>query len=64
MCQTFPTVPLRGSIELRPCDRCFGPEWIVGMVPFPFTDSSKGSIIFSVCGEEMNFKGGTEKKQI
>ena len=34
MCQTFPTLPLCGSIEFRPCDRCFGPEWI----PFPFTD--------------------------
>ena len=34
MCLIFPTLPLRGSIKLGPCDRCFGPEWI----PFPFTD--------------------------
>ena len=34
MCPTFPTLPLHRSIELRPCDRCFGPEWI----PFPLTD--------------------------
>ena len=35
MCLTFPTLPLRRSIELRPCDRCFGPEWIAGMDSFP-----------------------------
>ena len=40
MCQTFPILspppppPHPCPIELRPCDRCFGPEWI----PFPFTD--------------------------
>ena len=28
MCLAFPTLPLRGSIKLGPCDRCFGPEWI------------------------------------
>ena len=28
ICQTF---PLLGSTELRPCDRCFGPEFIAGM---------------------------------
>ena len=35
MCQTFPILPLRGSIELRPCERCFAPEWIAGMDSFP-----------------------------
>ena len=35
ICQTFPTLPLDGSIELRPCDRCFRPEWIAGMDSFP-----------------------------
>ena len=34
MCLTFPTLPLYGSIELRPCDRCFGPEWIAGLDSF------------------------------
>ena len=34
-CQTFPTLPLRGSIELRRCNRCCGPVWIAGMDVFP-----------------------------
>ena len=41
MCPTFPILPLRGSIELRPCDRCFGLEWI----PFPFTDLLASNIL-------------------
>ena len=45
MCQTFPTLPLPGSIELRPCDKCFGPEWIAGMAPFPFTDLLSSNIL-------------------
>ena len=36
--RAFPILPLRGSIGLRPCDRCFGPEGIAGMDSFPFTD--------------------------
>ena len=31
----FPTLPLDGSIELKPCDRCFGTEWIAGLDTFP-----------------------------
>ena len=35
MCRTFSHPPSRWLIcYLRPCGRCFGPEWI----PFPFTD--------------------------